>query len=358
MSLKVKSHSGPRSLGEKSRAFLSAAVLLTALGCTSEESLTAPFVAAGVTPEMRVAATYTVVDLGTLGAEFGCCSEAFGINPQGQVVGEATTASEETHAFLWEKGVMTDLGTLGGASSRAFDINPAGQVVGTSTIVPGQDFCSLFICRSHAFLWEEGAMVDLGTLGGNFSEANGINPAGQVVGGSETEDGQQHAFLWEKGVMTDLGTLGGCCSEAWDISPAGQVVGGSHTAGGQQHAFLWEKGVMTDLGPGLASGINPKGQVVIGNRLWDRGVITDLGSLGGHEAGSAIGRGINPAGQVVGGVVPADRVVAFIWEKGIITELKPGGLTSMAFAINPAGQVVGTREVVIDEPHATLWTRK
>jgi probable HAF family extracellular repeat protein len=84
--------------------------------------------------------------------------------------------------------------------------------------------------------------------------------------------------------------------------------------------------------------------------------MTDLGTLGG---GFAFGFGINPRGQVVGfrsGPIGG----AYLWEKGVVTDLGtlPGGRTSGARAINPAGQVVGASETAAHESHATLWTRK
>ena len=59
---------------------------------------------------------YVVTDLGTLGAVQS--AQAYSINDDGQVVGYAAN-----HAFLWQNGVMTDLGTLGGNSSGASAIN-------------------------------------------------------------------------------------------------------------------------------------------------------------------------------------------------------------------------------------------
>ena len=127
------------------------------------------------------------------------------------------------------QGTMTDLGTLGGEFSIAFGINGRGQVVGNSWTADGV---------THAFLWEKGTMTDLGTLGGN-SYARGINGRGQVVGASNTTGGALHAVLWEKGTMTDLGTLGGersCLggenSRARGINVLGQVVGQSLAYGG------------------------------------------------------------------------------------------------------------------------------
>jgi probable HAF family extracellular repeat protein len=52
-----------------------------------------------------------------------------------QVAGSSETASGEIHAFLWEDGVMTDLGTLPGANTiRVNGINNRGQIVGLATI--------------------------------------------------------------------------------------------------------------------------------------------------------------------------------------------------------------------------------
>ncbi len=105
------------------------------------------------------------------------------------MVGEATTASGATHAFLFDDGVMVDLGTLpGGTFSRAAGINDRGQVVGGATTAS---------VALHAFLFEDGVMTDLGTLpGGRSSEALGINNRGQVVGNSNATNISEHAALW------------------------------------------------------------------------------------------------------------------------------------------------------------------
>jgi probable HAF family extracellular repeat protein len=90
--------------------------------------------------------------------------------------------------------------------------------------------------------------TDLGTLGGRYSQAEGINARGQVVGFSATAAGHNHAFLWENGHMTDLGTLGGTESAAHGINAAGEIIGSSTNVGGGGRAFLWRNGVMHDLG--------------------------------------------------------------------------------------------------------------
>jgi probable HAF family extracellular repeat protein len=104
--------------------------------------------------------------------------------------------------------VLRDIGTLGGPDALAVAMNASGEIAGQSyanasanavTKVPTQD----------PFLWRNGHMTDLGTLGGTFGTANWLNDAGQVVGQSNLAgDQSSHPYLWQDGTMTDLGTLG------------------------------------------------------------------------------------------------------------------------------------------------------
>lgn len=188
-------------------------------------------------------------DIGTLG---GATAEAFGINDRGSIVGDAQTAMGERHAFLFrrpdendngdehgdENAVMRDLGTFGGNFSQARSINDRGQIVGRSRLASGQQ---------HAFLYERGRMKDLGTLGGTFSRAEFINEHGQIVGFSSTVDGDFHAFLYMAGHMQDLGTLGGSYSAAFGINNHGEIIGESDTVTGDTHAFVARDGVMVDI---------------------------------------------------------------------------------------------------------------
>jgi probable HAF family extracellular repeat protein len=150
-------------------------------------------------------------------------------------------------------------------------VNDSDQVVGYSNILPTEYYDGYWYGPYHAFLYEDGQMKDLGTLGGGSSEAYGINDSGRVIGGSNTSSGERHAFLYENGQMKDLGTLGGTTmSIANAINDSGQVVG---TSGSR--AFLYQNEEMIDLGNRLhpdnngniwnlysVSGINNEGRIV------------------------------------------------------------------------------------------------
>ena len=255
-----------------------------------------------------------MTDLGALG---GSQSAAYGINDRGQVVGEAETGGGGYVAFLYSNGAMTNLGTLGGA--YADGINDSGQAVGENG-------------AGHAFLYSNGTMTDLGTFGGQSSSAQGINASGQVVGEARISSGSYHAFLYSNGTKADLGTLPGYSySNATGINVTGQVAGWSWAGGtGPTHAFLESNGTMADLGtlPGgensLANGINDSGQVVgyadisggtFHAFLYSNGTMTDLNSLIDPTSGWTLveALAVNDNGWIVGvGSDPAGGTRAFL----------------------------------------------
>jgi probable HAF family extracellular repeat protein len=269
-----------------------------------------------------------------------------------------TTGDAAYHAYLWKptmpngaSGAMVDLETLGGMQSFANGVNASGQVTGESSTTDD--------AADHAFLWKpttpggaSGTMHDLETLGGTNSHGYGINVAGHVTGASDTSgDTASHAFLWKpstpngtSGTMHDLLTLGGTESSGSAINTSGQVVGSSLTTGDAAYrGFLWK--------PTTPNGTS--------------GTMHDLLTLGGTES---FGSAINASGQVAGfSYTTGDAAYhAYLWTpttpngvSGAMQDLLTlGGLNSYSYNVGVGGQVVGASEVDItsDSTHAFLYT--
>ncbi len=241
-----------------------------------------------------------VLNLGTLPG--GHESQAIAINDRGQVAGFGSNGvpdpvsffkfGTQTRSFIWQDGVMRDIGTLGGPDAVMATLNARGQIAGDSftnaTPNPATGTPTM-----HPFLWADGHMRDLGTLGGTLTTTNWLNDRGEVVGQSNVAGDQfAHPFLWDGEHLRDLGTLGGDYGAANHINDRGHVVGGAALSGDNAfHAFLWKGGVMTDLtGAGstqctYAFAINVRDQIVgatCDNKdalLWDHGNQYDLNTL-------------------------------------------------------------------------------
>jgi probable HAF family extracellular repeat protein len=260
--------------------------------------------------------------LGTLG---GSSSGGSAVNDLGRAVGCASTGEPDPffgvvqHAVVWQNGIPHDLKTLGGSISCAFYINNRGQIAGMSftnsvanptTQLPTID----------PFLWENGTMKDLGTLGGVFGGVAGLNSGGQVAGNSDLEGDQATlGFLWSQGVLTPIPSLGGSFGFAFSLNDSGAVVGFGSLRGDQNgDAFVWKKGVITDLGRfgndlcSVAQSINDPGQIVgvstdcgEGERaaLWENGEPTvDLNALIPLNSGLYLKEAtyINDRGEITG----------------------------------------------------------
>ena len=250
--------------------------------------------------EAARAPVVSIRELGTLG---GAVSQAKAVNRRGQVVGTSRDGLGRTRAFLWQEDLgIVDLKPLTGVNTSANDINEHGEITGGGDTGFG---------AFHAYLLSEGTSFDLGTLGGNESEALAVNRRGQVAGHSRIGGAVvKHAFLIaDPGRMDDLGSLGGAgaMSIAHDVNDEGAVVGLAETRTGQPHAFLWTAADgMRDLGalgaaPSMALGINNRAEVVGGSGhafLWTEPVgMVDLGTLGGR---TSCANDVNDLGCIVG----------------------------------------------------------
>lgn len=220
-------------------------------------------------------------------------AQANDINNAGQVAGKLLSLLQ---AFRWQSGMLEPLAAPGFHDADAFGINGLGQVVGRGLLAPP--------VRRHAVFWPNPSTVlDLGTLGGDNSEAFDINDDGLVVGQSETLTGDTVAFVWRADLgMHSLGTLGGSASRAFAINAAGQIVGESTTSTGAVHAALWTitfaTAVPIDVKPGSEpNSVNPRshGVIPVAILTTDEFDATSVNPLsvrfGPDEASEAHGRG-------------------------------------------------------------------
>ncbi|MBV9619063.1 MAG: hypothetical protein JO201_07610 [Verrucomicrobia bacterium] len=341
---------------------------------------------------------YTITDLPGLG---GTNSRANSINNRSWLAGYSNLAGNQSrHAALWRDGVLTDLGTLGGPNSnvtwsvkansgivagisQTATPDPLGEAWSSAAFYPGATGTGF---TNLGFVWQNGTMRALPTLGGNNGFATGANSRGQIVGWAENTvhdatcvPPQQLQF---RPVVYGPKTnqiaefplpAGDTSGAATGINEQGQAVGisgicdqtvGRYTA---KHALLWDKkGKIVDLGNlgapfwNTPTNINERGDVVgfagapndpDGNFLqafiWtrERGMQA-LGFLPGDVHSEAYG--INERRQVVGLSCDADgNCRAFIWESGVMKDLnafKPANYTArleQAKDINEEGEIAG-----------------
>jgi probable HAF family extracellular repeat protein len=230
------------------------------------------------------------LDLGVLpGALF---SRANGVNSNGYVVGYSGSEfdSDSSRAFVWTRATgMLDIGTLGGPYAQATAINDANYTTGNASIARS-------VGARHAFLYQAWPgygpvkpMIDLGTLGGISSYGTAINMSNHVVGYSLLNNSPgRHAFFYNGGALVDLGSfspnaLGADYSVALGINNRDAVVGYSYIQYGgrdmlKQAAFIVYPRMMqmrmqnlNELIAGptpsaywvfAATGINDRGQIV------------------------------------------------------------------------------------------------
>jgi probable HAF family extracellular repeat protein len=211
---------------------------------------------------------YTIADLGTNGhTDENSLLLPTGINDRAEIVGE--TWNSYSLAFTWSAGKFLEVADSDYYfTSAATALNDLGQVVGQySRFGDGGPY--------QSFIYSGGKTQEL--IPGNFlSYPEGINNRGQVTGWFTpvytyesdgilpSNTGPTHAFLYTEGKVKDLGTLGGTYSDGYGVNDLGDVVGISSTVGDKSYdAFLYSNGKMRDLGiPGFQPvRINDLGQI-------------------------------------------------------------------------------------------------
>lgn len=286
--------------------------------------------------------SFQVVHVGLPGASY---EKAMALNDHGAVVGHAATSNNLIRAFIWTNGYIHELDPLSGDDrSIAYDINNAFWVIGYSDRT--NESYDSSACR-----WDDGVATNLGTLGGRWSVATGMNNFDMIAGHAEPSNKTHDACVWVGTNKVDLWPYNddytGTVKNSWarDVNDDGWVVGKTHLYTGFGEAFrpfIWK-----DLNTNFAYDYDHEMDV--------------LGTLGGWE-GEAWS--INERGQVTGWAETSNDLERHIflvtptngtwktprpntWATNVLMKdigVLTGGTYAVGYAINDAGFIVGFSE--------------
>jgi len=185
-------------------------------------------------------------------------------------------------------------------------------------------------------------IIDLGTLGGDYSVANSINNVGQIVGSADNENGSQCATLFDHtgdGNNINLGLFRGDWSSASSINDVGQIVG---EYGGKNHwNGFWSYAILFDS-------TDPNNSI-------------EIGVFGGDLSGA---NSINAFGQIVGSTTGRLSLSRYLPGAVLFDPTSTdkyvflgtlGGYNGSASSINDIGQIVGWADNSQDKRRATMF---
>jgi probable HAF family extracellular repeat protein len=285
---------------------------------------------------------YNVSSLGTLG---GASSAGNSLNNRGLVAGYSNLPDNMSrHAIVWRHDpshTLTDLGTLGGPnSSVTWNVkNDRGLIAGIAQtdmpdtsgeiwsggyFFPGPNNVGFII---RGFVWQNGKMRGLPTLGGPHGFAAGANNHNEVAGCVPPQIYQFRPVIY--GPRTD---------QTRELPLIPGDTSGSATAINDNHVAIGISGICDQ-----ALGRYTAKHAVV----WQKNQVTDIGNLGAEFWNTPTA--INQAGTVVGFVgVPGDpdgnTINAFIWTESDGIQLLPGlpgDVDIEAYGVNNSGTVVG-----------------
>jgi uncharacterized membrane protein len=368
-----------------STTFVSSTELLANITISSDASLSLYDVVAltadgkkGIGIEcFKVTTVIGIADLGTLG---GNTSYVIAMNTPSVgnrllIVGESQDRAGTMRPAYWYVDMASGARQAGafpippgGGQSYALGVNKSEAVVGSTVLLVGG--------YSVPVRWAPGGWAPsfLNLNGSTYGSAAGITDAGQIIGQAGGQAGAD-ATVWDGDILTDLGTFGGNVSQAFDVNAAGVVVGESHYFGSQDgRAFVWtQPGPIVQLPDAgytesFAEAINDAGVIV--GFVWSAidGVHAvrwlPPATIGGAYTMQFLGLlrsyafDINNAGEIVGQYQPGSIIRPFYWINGTTKDL-PGlgpNTGAGARAINDNGDVAGWNRMPNSYQHAVLWT--